>query len=289
MRTSAAFLAGAVLGAAGAWLVATRGRPPVAVAPTTPSVAPAFVPAAVPPPRSAPPPGSPEMSLPAATFPGAPSPAAPVLGVPASGPAVPVVPSLWAPTPEPDAPLGTRGPSPVPGDSTDALVAPRALGAPGDVPALPSVSDFDHLRGRQLLLPVQGFDLHQLRDDFAEKRGSRVHEAIDMAAARGTPVLAVDDGVVKKLFTSAAGGLTVYEFDPDGTYAYYYAHLDRYAEGLREGQTIKKGDRIGDVGTSGNAPPGTPHLHFTIFKLGPTKRWWEGTPINPYPLWALRR
>ena len=195
-------------------------------------------------------------------------------------------------TPEPGPVLGVPGPSPLPGDSTDALLDPRTLVARPDVPAnaaIPSVSDLDRLRDRHLLLPVQGYDVRQLRDNFAEKRGARVHEAIDMLAARGTPVLAVDDGVVKRLFTSAAGGLTVYEFDRDGSFSYYYAHLDRYAEGLREGQAVKKGDRLGYVGTSGNAPRDTPHLHFTIFKLAPTRRWWEGTPIDPYPLWALGR
>jgi murein DD-endopeptidase MepM/ murein hydrolase activator NlpD len=169
------------------------------------------------------------------------------------------------------------------------LMTPRSLAAPADAPSLPSVSDLDGLRARQLLLPVQGYDLRQLRDTFAEKRGGRVHEAIDLLAPRGTPVLAVDDGVVKKLFTSAAGGLTVYEFDGPGNFSYYYAHLDRYAEGLREGQAVKKGDRLGYVGTTGNAPPDTPHLHFTIFKLAAGKRWWEGAPIDPYPLWAMRR
>jgi murein DD-endopeptidase MepM/ murein hydrolase activator NlpD len=114
-----------------------------------------------------------------------------------------------------------------------------------------------------------------------------VHEAIDLPAPRGTPVVAVDDGIIKKLFTSVPGGLTVYQFDRDSTYCYYYAHLDRYAEGLKEGATVKKGDRLGYVGTTGNAPPNTPHIHFTVFRLGPEKRWWEGTPINPYPLWIL--
>src|SRR5258705_232865 len=141
--------------------------------------------------------------------------------------------SAWTTSPEPEAPLGTSASS-VPGDSTDGQLTPKSLVAPADAPALPSVGDLDRLRARELLLPVQGYDLHQLRDNFAEKRGGRVHEAIDMGAARGTPVLAVDDGVVKKLFTSAAGGLTVYEFDGDARYAYYYAHLDRYAEGLHE-------------------------------------------------------
>jgi murein DD-endopeptidase MepM/ murein hydrolase activator NlpD len=108
-------------------------------------------------------------------------------------------------------------------------------------------------------------------------------------APRGTPVRAVDDGVVQKLFTNVPGGLTIYEFDRYGAYCYYYAHLDRYAEGLKEGTAVKKGDVIGYVGTTGNVPPSTPHLHFTIFKLGPEKQWWKGTAVNPYPLWALKK
>jgi murein DD-endopeptidase MepM/ murein hydrolase activator NlpD len=102
-------------------------------------------------------------------------------------------------------------------------------------------------------------------------------------------VLAVDDGPVRKLFVSRAGGNTVYQFDVSETYCYYYAHLDRYEPGLAEGQMLRKGQRVGYVGTSGNSPPGVPHLHFTIFKLGGEKRWWEGTPVNPFPLWALSR
>jgi murein DD-endopeptidase MepM/ murein hydrolase activator NlpD len=178
----------------------------------------------------------------------------------------------------------------VPGDSTDHLMDPQAFAPPAALgpDAAPDVSDYGRLRARNLRLPVEGFDLKGLRDNFAERRGGRVHEAIDMLAPRGTPVLAVDDGVVRKLFTSNAGGLTVYQYDPGESYAYYYAHLDRYAEGLAEGKVLKKGDRVGYVGTTGNAPPGTPHLHFTIYKLPPDKSWWQGTPINPYPLWALR-
>jgi murein DD-endopeptidase MepM/ murein hydrolase activator NlpD len=176
------------------------------------------------------------------------------------------------------APLTWPSPSAVPGDSTDQLMDPRAFAPPPDLkpPELPDVSDLSRLRSRGLRLPVEGFDLASLHDNFAERRGARVHEAIDLLAPRGTPVVAVDDG------------LTVYQFDPGETYCYYYAHLDRYAEGLAEGKSLKKGDRVGYVGTTGNAPQGTPHLHFTIYKLGADKRWWEGTPINPYPLWALR-
>ena len=99
-------------------------------------------------------------------------------------------------------------------------------------------------------------------------------------------MLAVDDGPVEKLFTSKLGGLTVYQFDPQGEYCYYYAHLDRYATALVPGKVLRRGDVIGYVGTTGNAPPDTPHLHFTIFRLGSEKRWWEGTAINAYPLWG---
>jgi murein DD-endopeptidase MepM/ murein hydrolase activator NlpD len=138
------------------------------------------------------------------------------------------------------------------------------------------------LRARDLKLPVDGVDRKDLRNTFADARGSRTHEALDILAPRGTKVRAVEDGRVQKLFTSKAGGLTIYEFDPTQTFAYYYAHLDRYEEGLREGQMVKRGDVIGYVGSTGNASPDAPHLHFAIFRLGPEKQWWKGEPINPY-------
>jgi murein DD-endopeptidase MepM/ murein hydrolase activator NlpD len=157
-------------------------------------------------------------------------------------------------------------------------------------PALsPAVEDVALLRLRRLQFPVPSSDPRRLRDDFADPRTGHSHEAIDILAPRGTPVVAVDDGVVQKLFTSVRGGLTVYHFDPEGAYCYYYAHLDRYADGLREGQALHKGDVIGFVGTTGNAPPGTPHLHFAIFKLGPEKQWWKGAALNPFPVWAPPR
>ena len=235
--------------------------------------------------------GPPVSAPPQAVPPPAAAPASPVGASAEPAPVAPDAGAFATPAPEGLAPLGgAPSPSPIPGDSTDRFMDPKAFAPPADMKPdeMPDVSDFARLRSRSLRMPVEGFDLHALRDNFAEKRGTRVHEAIDLLAPRGTPVLAVDDGVVKKLFTSAAGGLTVYEFDPTQSYAYYYAHLDRYADGLAEGKLLKKGDRIGYVGTTGNAPAGTPHLHFTVYKLGPDKRWWEGTPINPYPLWALR-
>ena len=135
-----------------------------------------------------------------------------------------------------------------------------------------------------LLLPVQGMAASDLRDTFDDGRDDdqRGHEAIDMLAPRGTPVMAVDDGRIVKLFLSKPGGITVYQFDPTGTFAYYYAHLDRYADGLAEGQTVRRGSVIGYVGSTGNASPEAPHLHFAIFRLGPEKQWWKGEPINPF-------
>jgi murein DD-endopeptidase MepM/ murein hydrolase activator NlpD len=102
-------------------------------------------------------------------------------------------------------------------------------------------------------------------------------------APRRTPVVAAQDGRIVKLFTSKAGGLTIYQFDPSGTFSYYYAHLDGYAPGLHEGQTVQRGELIAYVGSTGNASADAPHLHFAIFVLGPRKEWWKGTPVNPLP------
>ena len=147
----------------------------------------------------------------------------------------------------------------------------------------PSVSDDDValLRARQLAVPVLGVARADLHDSFDDPRGAHRHEGLDIPASAWTPVVAVDDGTVAQLFVSVAGGITVYHFDPTKTYAYYYAHLDRWAEGLHQGQPVRRGDVIGYVGTSGNAG-GTAHLHFEIAKLASAKRWWDGTPINPY-------
>jgi murein DD-endopeptidase MepM/ murein hydrolase activator NlpD len=135
---------------------------------------------------------------------------------------------------------------------------------------------------RRLIIPVQGVHPEDLRDNFDDTHGGHRHEAIDIMAPRGTAVLAADDGNVVKLFLSKPGGLTVYQFDDSRTYCYYYAHLDNYVPGLKEGTHLGKGDLLGYVGSTGNASPDTPHLHFAIFRLGPEQRWWEGTPIDPY-------
>lgn len=153
---------------------------------------------------------------------------------------------------------------------------------PPTSPASPPPPD---LSRRHLLLPVAGIQPQELQDTFDDARGgSRVHEAIDIIAPRNTPILAVEAGRVAKLFASDLGGLTIYQFDPTETYSYYYAHLERYAEGLDEGDQVRRGQVIGYVGSSGNAGPDNPHLHFAIFRLGADKRWWQGTPINPFPL-----
>ncbi|HDS1834842.1 MULTISPECIES: M23 family metallopeptidase [Stenotrophomonas] len=136
-----------------------------------------------------------------------------------------------------------------------------------------------------LLLPVQGVLASQLRDTFTDARSEgRVHDAIDIMADTGTPVLAVADGTVEKLFDSERGGLTIYQFEPSGRWCYYYAHLQRYADGLAEKQVIKRGEVIGYVGSTGNASAEAPHLHFEVHMLGPERQWWKGESINPYPL-----
>lgn len=146
----------------------------------------------------------------------------------------------------------------------------------------------DPIASKKLLLPVQGYDVKQLRDSFDEQRGKARHEALDIMAKKGTPVLAVEDGRVAKLFRSVPGGITLYQFDPTQTYAYYYAHLDRYATGLKEGDSVKRGEVIAYVGNTGNASADAPHLHFAIYKLGPARKWWQGEAVNPYPYFARR-
>ena len=153
------------------------------------------------------------------------------------------------------------------------LSAAKTSGTPGGTPPT------------GLMVPVQGIKATSLVDTFNQPRGNqRQHEALDIMAPKGTPVLAAGDGKVVKLFQSKPGGLTVYQFDPSEKYAYYYAHLDRYAEGLQEGKVLKRGDLVGYVGVSGNSDPNAPHLHFAVVELTPEKQWWKGMPLNPFPL-----
>ena len=172
--------------------------------------------------------------------------------------------------------------------SGDSPAVARASGgevAASDVPASGAFNvSPEELERRALLIPVDGIRTEDLRDTFEEGRRGHTHEAIDILAPRNTPVRAAEDGTIAKLFTSVPGGITIYQFDPAGDYCYYYAHLQRYADGLENGQAVRRGQIIGFVGTSGNAPENTPHLHFAIYRLNATKRWWEGRALDPFPV-----
>ena len=161
------------------------------------------------------------------------------------------------PPPTPQPPLATIGPAPV--------------ATSGSTPST------------RLRMPIDGLAIDSLKGGFDERRGGgRPHEAVDLLSPRNTPVHAVDDGTIAKLFFSKAGGTTVYQFDPSGRLCYYYAHLERYADGLHDGQQVSKGEVIGFVGTSGNAPANTPHLHFAVFELNGDRKWWQGRAVDPY-------
>jgi murein DD-endopeptidase MepM/ murein hydrolase activator NlpD len=157
--------------------------------------------------------------------------------------------------------------------STSAATAP--IGTSGDIPRRP------------LQVPIDGSNVESWKGAFYQQRDGRPHEAVDILAPRNTPVHAADDGSIAKLFVSKAGGNTIYQFDPDGRLCYYYAHLERYADGLREGQPVSRGQVIGYVGTSGNAPPDTPHLHFAVSQLNADRHWWQGRALDPYEVFRL--
>jgi peptidoglycan LD-endopeptidase LytH len=171
------------------------------------------------------------------------------------------------------------------GDIDPSTGAPRA---PAVTAAAPSMAEaIGALANHGLRVPVEGVTTNQLRDTFNDSRAvGRRHNAIDIMAPRGTEVRAVDDGTIAKLFTSKAGGLTIYQFDPTQTFSYYYAHLDHYVSGLAERQSVRRGQLLGYVGSTGNASESAPHLHFAIARLGTDRAWWKGDPINPYPLLA---
>ena len=141
-----------------------------------------------------------------------------------------------------------------------------------------------------LAIPVVGVKVDALTDTYDAARGAgRRHDAIDIMADEGTPVIAAADGTIEKLFNSVRGGLTIYERSPDQKWVYYYAHLSAYAPGLAEGQQVKRGQVIARVGHTGDASAAGPHLHFAINSMAPGERWWNGTPINPYPLLAGKK
>jgi murein DD-endopeptidase MepM/ murein hydrolase activator NlpD len=202
---------------------------------------------------------------------GPPKPATPVASEATIGPPPDAV-ATAGPIHPPSSATGSA-PTSTPSASSPTPLAPLTAAPPAPVAT----------SGRaKLRLPIDGVDVESMKGGFAESRTGHPHEAIDILAPRNTPVHAVQDGTVAKLFVSKAGGNTIYQFDPAGRLCYYYAHLQRYADGLHEGDAIKQGQVIGYVGTSGNAPPGTPHLHFAVFELGPERQWWKGKAIDPY-------
>lgn len=185
--------------------------------------------------------------------------------------------------------------SPGPESSPNTTSSPLTFGSPS-AEVSPAASPSADKTGAQstptptvqtsgLIIPVAGVSSDQLLDTFSAARGEgRVHDAIDIAAPQGTPVLAVAGGKILKLFQSKAGGTTIYQLSNDEKFIYYYAHLDRYADGLQEGRIVTQGETIAYVGDTGNAGAGNYHLHFSIALTSNPKRWWEGVSINPYPL-----
>src|SRR5947207_3090298 len=199
--------------------------------------------------------------------------------------------AIWssAQSPVPVAPSGqpAAGPSVNPTLST---ASPLATATPAPSISITPQPDFQFSQSQgdspsNLIIPVAGVRPDQLQDTFSEARSEgRVHDAIDIPAPQGTPVLAAADGTIVKLFHSDRGGTTIYQLSVDSRFFYYYAHLDRYADGLAEGQFVKQGQIIGYVGDSGNAGVGSYHLHFSVSLVSDPKRYWEGTNVNPYPL-----
>lgn len=182
------------------------------------------------------------------------------------------------------------GPTPIVPSTVDtaATIGPSTTPVVGSGASYPLVTPADliDLRAHSLVIPVAGTKAEKLVDSFDDRRGgTHRHEALDIMAPRGTPVLSADAGTVLKLHNSAAGGLTIYVANPTQRFIMLYAHLDRYRTGIAEGMTVKKGEILGYVGTSGNASPAAPHLHFAIARSDNPKEWWKGTPLNPFLVW----
>lgn len=160
-------------------------------------------------------------------------------------------------------------------------------GARPDTRARP-MTDAEYLRSRDLMVPVHGVRRSQLRDTYSAPRsGGRAHLALDIMARKGTRVLAVDDAIILRITRNELGGKVIYLADPARRFVYYYAHLDEWRYGLKEGDRVRRGQLIGSVGTTGNAPADAPHLHFQLMRMGAGNRYWSGEPLNPLPY--LRR
>jgi peptidoglycan LD-endopeptidase LytH len=196
----------------------------------------------------------------------------------------------WLRTHGPPIPESVRLKAETPAESASAGIRAKPVAVPaiGPNPAAPAAGRTAPTTGAlptgTLRVPIDGTDVRSWKGEFDQRRdaGRRGHEAVDILSPRNTPVHAVSAGTIAKIFESKAGGHTIYQFDAAGRLCYYYAHLQRYADGLHEGQAVGQGDVIGYVGTSGNAPANAPHLHFAVFRLDDAKRWWTGTPIDPY-------
>ncbi|HEX3868293.1 MAG TPA: M23 family metallopeptidase, partial [Gemmatimonadaceae bacterium] len=180
-----------------------------------------------------------------------------------------------APSPAP-APAATPASAPAEHHETNpALMTVAVNGA--------SMSDVDYLRSRSIVVPVAGADMHRVEDSFGDPRdGERMHRAIDILAPRGTPILSADDGKILRMSTSTLGGISMYTVDPAGRLVYYYAHMDHYNGSVSVGRSIARGDTLGYVGTTGNAPKDTPHLHFQVMRWPADNKYWDGQPIDPY-------
>ena len=167
-----------------------------------------------------------------------------------------------------------------------AVPAEAAPGQTQSPPPVPEAKSEIVLGPSGLAVPVAGVKAADLLDTFTQARsGGRPHDAIDIMAPHGTPVIAAAPGTVEKLyFSNGGGGITAYVRSPDQKWTYYYAHLQDYAPGLREGATVARGDPIGRVGSTGNANPAGPHLHFAIHRMEEGEKWYQGAAINPYPL-----
>ena len=160
-------------------------------------------------------------------------------------------------------------------------------GAPPDTRPRP-LTDAEYLASRELMIPVHGVKRRQLRDTYSAPRsGGRAHLALDILARKGTRVLAVDDAIILRITRNDLGGKVIYLTDPARRFVYYYAHLDEWKYGLVEGGRVHRGQLIGSVGSTGNAPTNAPHLHFQLMRMGTGNRYWAGEPINPLPY--LRR
>ncbi len=180
----------------------------------------------------------------------------------------------------------TTQPTAARGGRSESRVEVPGVGAPAVAAgaAVVSAEDLAYLRERELLMPVAGARAAKVAGSFDDDRsGGRVHHATDILAARGTPVLAADEGRIWKVRWNALGGNTIYAVDPLERFVFYYAHLDSYRDGLLEGAAVRKGDTLGFVGTTGNAPPNVPHLHFQVARLGADRRYWAGTPVDVLP------